>query len=224
MHEVTRHARTAGPLALGLLLVGALAGCGAPEFRPLSADSSTPTDLAAARYDLKVDTQEGGKRRIGDAKVWSDGPPRDGAIAPGDPDTMVEVALRLRNESDSPMRLDLGDTQLEVRTEKDKLYVVDKVLEQIGDQQVLPNKTGRIDLVFQLPANVKIGDVSGYELVWAVKTEAGDRVAQSTTFIRAKNGNGYGYVPYGYGWGGYGWGYPYGYGWGWGPGLGWGWY
>jgi hypothetical protein len=201
--------------ACGAVLALLASGCASPEFRPLNAARGLPPELAAAYYDLDSNGQD-----VGDAKVWSTGEP-DEQLVTGDVDgRTLHVGLRLRNETDSPMMLDLDDTQLELRTDRDAMLLIDRPAQALGDQSIPPFQTGRVDLLFQLPDDVNLKDVAGYELLWAVRTEGGARVAKSTTFLREKRAGGaspYYYRPYG----ALGWGYgPWGSSWGLGVGAG----
>lgn len=185
-----------GPLVASIAVVG----CSSPGFRPLQADRSTPSELAAAQYDLKVDDRD-----LGDAKVWSQGAPVEALSLDVDRERLLEIGVRIRNDSDQPMRLDLQATDLEVHTEDERMYVVDAPLMVNGSLEVAPGRLERIVLFYELPAGVKLKKVVGYELAWAI--EAGERrVTRSTTFRRAEDDRGYYYYPYpafGY------YGYPY---------------
>lgn len=190
--------------ALGAVLaVSALtAGCSSsPDFRPLQADRSTPSELAAAQYDLKVDGQD-----LGDAKVWSKGPPGDTLHLPTEPERLLEIGIRIRNDSDQPMRLDLKATDLELHTEDERMYVLETPLQVNGVTDIEPGGLQRIVLLYELPAGVELKKIVGYELAWAVDA-GGRRVTRSTTFRRAADERGYYYYPYAGG--GFGYGYPY---------------
>lgn len=152
----------------GALLL--LAGC-STNFRPLEANSRVPSDMAAAEYSLTD-----ASRNLGAAQVW--------LVPPEDDDAqLVQVGLRLRNEGDSPVRLDLNDTELEARTKKGELYVIEQIQSVIGDEVVQPRTTGRVELSFLLPRDVAFKDLAGFELIWAVKSDDGTRVTRSTTFV-----------------------------------------
>lgn len=195
----------AGALGAVVSLGAVVAGCSSPDFRPLQADRSTPSELAAAQYDLEVDGKD-----LGDAKVWSKGPPQEALNLPAEAKRLLEIGVRIRNDSDEPMRLDLQATDLELHTDDDRMYVVEMALQVNGVTDIAPGGLERIVLLYELPAGVKLKDVVGYELAWAI--EAGERrVTRSTTFRRAEDERGYYYYPYA----GFGYSYPY-YG-AWGP-------
>lgn len=196
----------AGALGAVLAASALVAGCSSPDFRPLQADRSTPSELAAAQYDLKVDDHD-----LGDAKVWSKGTPGDALHLPIEAKRLLEIGVRIRNDSDQPMRLDLRATDLELHTDDERMYVVESPLQVNGVTDVQPGGLQRITLLYELPAGVKLKDIVGYELAWAVEAGDGRRITRSTTFRRAEDDRGYYYYPYG----GFGYGYPY-YG-AWGP-------
>lgn len=154
-------------LCAALLLAG---GC-SPTFRPLEASGRAPANMAAADYSLADETAH-----MGAAQVWLEEPAGD--------DRRVRLGLRLRNEGASPLRLDLDDTELEVRTGEGKLYVIAEIQALTGDEVVPPRTTGRAHLDFLLPAELAMDDLVGFELVWAVVGEDGTRVTNSTTFVR----------------------------------------
>lgn len=155
-------------VAAACLLV--VAGC-STTFRPLEANSRAPSDMAAAEYSL-VDRA----RNLGAAQVW--------LIPPKNSDAqIIQLGLRIRNEGDSPVRLDLDDTELEVRADDGQLHVIPQIQSIVGDEVVAPQTTGRMQLAFLLPAKLTFGDLAGFELIWAVKTDDGTRVTRSTTFV-----------------------------------------
>lgn len=205
----TRARALAATIAAGAVL----AGCGStPEFRPLAADRSVPVELAASQYDVRVD-----ERQVGHVKVWSIGsPPRDAQL-PAERKRLLQIGMRIRNDGEVPMRLDLSATDLEVHTDEDRIFVVDAPVQVNGLVDVGPGRIERIELLYELPAGVRLKQVLGYELVWAL--EAGEqRVTRSTMFRRAEDDRGYYYYPYGYpygapylgAWGTYPWGLGFG--------------
>lgn len=187
-----------------------VAGCSSPDFRPLSSDWSTPNELAAADYDLKAAGKD-----LGDAKVWSLGSPKEEPDLPAKANRLIEIGVRIRNDSDAVMRLDLKASDLELHTEDERMYVVETPVRVDGVTDVDPGDLQRVTLLYELPAGVELKKVVGYELAWAVDAGDGRRITHSTTFRRAETDRGYYYYPYG----GFGYGYPY-YG-AWGP-YGWG--
>jgi hypothetical protein len=207
----TMHTRAPSIVALALA-AGGLLGCSNPEFRPLDARRSVPTELAAASYEVEVNEKD-----LGDIKLWSTGAPDDTAALPAKKDRLLQVGVRIRNDSEGPMRLDLGRTELEVRTDDDRLWVIDAPLQVTGSVDIEAAKTERLELLFELPPGVKLKDVVGYELVWAMETTEG-RLSRSSTFVRQRDEGGYYYRPYYAPYGGFGYGYPYG--WSSGVGLG----
>lgn len=212
-----------GVLACAVAL--ALAGCEANDFRPLDARRGIRPELAAAQYDIELEGRD-----VGDAKVWSMGQPKhtEEMGLPGDPAGLLQVGVRLRNDGPTALRFDGREAQLEVRTEDDRVWVVERPVKIIGNTEVLPRATERLELIYALPPGVTVADLLGYELLWAVETDQA-RVSRSTPFVRERHSDypGYYYRPY------YPFYYPYypyfgGYGpdpWGWhfGAGTGFGW-
>lgn len=154
--------------ALGAALLAT--GC-ATTFRPLEASGRAPSNMAAAEYSLADQT-----RHIGAAQVWFDSPADDDS-------QLLRLGLRIRNEGASPVRLDLDDTELEVRTQDGRLLVIPEIQAILGDTVIPPRTTGRMELAFLLPGETTMGDLVGFELLWAVVSEDGARVTQSTTFV-----------------------------------------
>lgn len=200
-----RHARALCGLAAAVAASTLGAGCASDQdFRPLDARRSTPSELAAAQYDLKADGED-----LGDAKVWSKGSPQEQLNLPADAKRLLQIGLRIRNDSDAPLRLDLQSTDLEVHTEDGRMWIVELPVQVNGLVDVAPRGLQRVELIYELPVGVKMKDVVGYELAWAV--EAGQRrISHSTVFRRAEDDRGYYYYyPYG-GYPGGAWGaYPY---------------
>ncbi|MCO5167333.1 MAG: hypothetical protein M9894_13370 [Planctomycetes bacterium] len=200
----------------------ALAGCGTtPEFRPLAADRTVPVELAASHYDVRMDDRD-----VGHVKVWSVGPPPREAQLPADRKRLIQIGVRIRNDAEVPMRLDLRATDLEIHTDEDRIFVVDTPALVNGLVDVGPGRLERVELLYALPAGVRLEQVRGYELVWALEV-GGERMTRATMFRRAEDDRGYYYYPYGYpygapylgAWGTYPWGlgfgagYRYGYWW-----------
>ncbi|MBX3468337.1 MAG: hypothetical protein KF878_15810 [Planctomycetes bacterium] len=156
--------------ALMVIVAAALGGCGSSdEVRPLTGRTTRVAD-----YPLESEGQ-----RLGAVRLWSD-PPRE-----GDPgaDRFIEVSVRLRNDTDAPMKLDAEGAELEVRTgDAEPLLVISGPGQVLGNAEVAPRSTGRLVLIYSLPPGVRLGRVTGYELVWSVATAAG-RLRASTTFF-----------------------------------------
>lgn len=191
------------------LAAGGVLGCSNPEFRPLDARRSVPTELAAAQYEVDVNDKD-----LGEVKLWSTGAPGEAIALPTKRERLLQIGVRIRNDSPGPMRLDLASTELEVRTEDDRLWVIEDPVQVIGAVDVAASSTERLELLYELPPGIEVKEVVGYELVWAMDTPEG-RLSRSSTFVRQRDEGGYYYRPYPYGWAGYG--YPY---WGGGVGVG----
>lgn len=185
-----------------------LAGCAEPEFRPLQSKASTPVELAAASYDLQL-----GGDDLGDVKVWSRGTPERPALdAPED--RQIAVGMRVRNDSDQPMRLDLDTTLLELYTAEGSHFPLSGPLQLRGSTDIGAHTTRRLELLYALPEPIKLAEVEGYELSWALAVGDERRVSHATAFRRADER----YYPYPYAPMGP---YYYGPGWRWGVGSSW---
>lgn len=161
-------------------LVAPVAGCGgAPGTRPFDPRRR----LTAAQYDLSLDG-----RPLGHVKVWT--------RATLDADRLLEVHLRLRNDTTAPMRLDAAGARLEVRTESDPLLIIAGPVRVDGAPEVPPGGMQRVALAFELPPRAHPAEVTGYELLWSLETVAG-RLSRTTTFAgeRGEDDEGYRYYP-----------------------------
>lgn len=164
---------------LACLLACALLGCAPAEFRPVDADPSTPTPVAAAWYDLVGD---GGD--AGDVRVWSTGAPR--SPAPGvDGRRQLLVGLRIRNADDrAVIRLDLPATALLVLDQDGRQRPAGPPLEVRGALVVPPRLTREVELLWALPDDLSPWEVAGYEVSWALDVD-GRRHTHTTVFRRA---------------------------------------
>lgn len=157
--------------AASLVVLATLcAGCGSP---PGTRPYGPPQRMTSASYDIGL---EG--RSVAQVKVWTLGRARDDASPRGE----LEVHLRVRNVSDAPLRIDADAAKLEVRTETDPLLVIPGPARVNGAPVVRPGGIEWVGLVFELPARAHPDEVTGYELLWSLETEAG-RVSRTTTFV-----------------------------------------
>ncbi|MCO5167332.1 MAG: hypothetical protein M9894_13365 [Planctomycetes bacterium] len=168
--------------ALIMAGVAALAGCAQSDaVRPISGRTAPVID-----YPLEV-----GDRRLGAVRLWAD------PVREGDPgaERFIELSVRLRNDTDTPMRFDAEGAELEVRTgDAEPLLVLSGPGQVLGSAEVGPRSTGRLVLIYSLPPGVRMRQVTGFELVWSVGTEAG-RLLASTTFVPGPNGDRRRYQP-----------------------------
>lgn len=157
-----------------LLLVASLAaGCAShPGTRPIEGRRR----LTSAQYDLAIQG-----RPIAHVKVWSLGPPR-GQDGPDAAAHGLEVHMRVRNDTDAPLRLDARAAKLEVRTEHDPVLIVDGPSRVAGTPVVPPGGLEWVALTFELPSRASLEEVTGYELMWSLETAVG-RISRTTTFV-----------------------------------------
>lgn len=144
-------------------------------FEPTEAEQPIGPDYPASHYEITVDGQ-----RVGDARVWT---PGAYPIRTNGKTRVIHVGLRLRNDSDAPIRLDTTGTGLEVITSRQRFIQVKKPLRITGQLRVEPGELQRIDLYYQVPRGMDVDDVQAFDLSWAVETLAG-RYTQSTPFVQ----------------------------------------
>lgn len=167
------------PLLAGLAL--ALAACSSrADFRPVEAEPEVPSSLAGAYYEVTI-----GQRKLGDVKIWS-----DGSFEDDDDVERIHIGMRIRNDGEEPLRLVLEDTELELRTPEEEMFLVE---EEVGAPPVVeigPRETRRFDLFYPLPEELDADELSGVELIWALEGPGG-RVGRSTPFMRELRGGRY---------------------------------
>jgi len=157
----------------GLLLAGVLTGCGASgagQFQPRVATTSAKATYPASAYKLRV-----GQQTVGDAKVWSE--------TKQDPERRVDVRVQVRNLSGEPLNIDANQAKLKVTTYREGTLVVPQPTRIEGTATVAPDSTGEVKLAYDLPPGVSAGDVTGFRVVWQVKTPAGAESKHATEFI-----------------------------------------
>lgn len=156
-------------------------------FRPAKVEPDMLRAYPAAYYSVIV-----GKEPLGRVKVATDGAYLDGGDAAS---PVVGIQLRLRNDSESPMHLDLLHTDLELVTRDKRSFVVERPTGVHGASEVAPGAMGRTTLVYALPDGVSVGDVASFELNWSIVTSGGP-YSESTAFVRQEHASGARYVYY----------------------------
>lgn len=175
-HQVETRRPRATTAAVGvstvvLSLVAAACASSTAEFETVDGEEGR----LGAHYEIDVrDTN------FGDVRVWSRGayPLETNGEKP-----VVQFNLRIRNDSDQPLRLALERTELELATDERRLYLVEEVARLNGPTEIPPLSTARLALYFRLPKDLKPGDISNLELSWVVMTPAGP-FSESTPFKR----------------------------------------
>ena len=119
-------------------------------------------------------------KRLGNAKVWSPGayPIRVDGKRP-----VIHVVLRLRNDGDTPITVDVARANCEITGEGRDFINLGPPVRVDGTATAAPASVGRIDLYYGLPGGWSPLDVQGFELNWAVQTSAG-LYSQSTPFVQ----------------------------------------
>ncbi len=166
----------AGVIARAAALLSLVAvGCAGQKtaFKPASSETTGPGE-SWAYYELKK-----GETEYGQAKVWTQGayrPKRDGQ------EPVIQIGLRIRNDSDQELTLDVDRTSLEFQTTGDKLVVVEDLRVE-GRTTFPPNSVQYAKLFFTIPEGTKRDEINSFELIWYVQSED-DFIANSTTFVR----------------------------------------
>jgi len=201
-------------LSVGALSMTALlaSGCAGRTARFTPAEAAGEKNAPGAAY-YEIVAQE---RNWGDVKVWSEGAAvRE--VEDGDDLELIHAALRVRNDSDAEIELVRDRTYLEVTTEEGKLRVVRQIADAPQVTTIAPAATERLELLFELPADIEANDLNGFELNWTLRAGPDAVYTQSTPFerLRRRSGDkaGYGFYPrfglgFGYGrpwYGHYGW-------------------
>ena len=154
---------------LGLLVALAPACAGStPQLEPVDAKRGR----IGTHYEIEVDD-----RNWGDIRVWSSGTQ---PLETNGQEPSAQFSLRIRNDSDETIRLDLDRAELEVATEDHRLRLVDAPVRFEGAPEIPPRSTGRVGLDFRLPVDPE--DIEGVELSWVVSTPGGP-YSQSTPFV-----------------------------------------
>ncbi|GIW72794.1 MAG: hypothetical protein KatS3mg102_2336 [Planctomycetota bacterium] len=189
------------PVAVLLFFGAVLGGCAAP--RPSFAPTENVRELgggrSAAYYEIRL-----GDRNWGDVKIWwagaSEHAPHGAAIA---------IGMRIRNDGQAAIVLDLARTELEVTGSDGSLRVLRQPVLRAGALTVAPGEIQRLQLVFALGRAIELDEVVAIELDWAIRTPAGT-FTESTPFRRRWHPEG----RYAYWYWESSYCYPYGY-WGW---------
>lgn len=187
------------PIMAMVLWVGT--GCAArtAAYEPVSPTARADMGLPATTYTIRVD-----HTRMGTVKAWSDGGYQETLDGRAQP--VVDVRLRIRNDSDGPITLDTVTTDLELVTTEGSVVVVEAPARIDGSTTVEAGAIERMGLIYLLPSGIEPGSVATFELNWALNTGKG-RYSQSTPFRQeGQRGAVYLYNPY---WYGPSWNWPY---------------
>ena len=154
------------PRGLALMLPWAVSGCVAATagvgagYRANSGERHT----SSSAYQIRI-----GGEGLGRVRVWS-----MGVVQSSDDDAdLLDVHLRIRNESDAPMALNVDETDLEVVTPDGRVHPVDAPELVSGGTTVAPGKVGKIGLRFVLPEGVEPDEIEGFDLEWTLDTGRG---------------------------------------------------
>ncbi|MBC7794322.1 MAG: hypothetical protein H7Z43_11495 [Clostridia bacterium] len=181
-----------------IVAVATLTACATQSEALRASDSSSSSPGAGAYYDIDPKGAT-----LGDVKVWSNGAREENDLI------VVEVSLRMRNNTNEPLVLDLSGCGLEILSTKEVQAVEEET--SAGVLSVVPGALERITIKYTLPAKTDLDKVSGFDFYWRVMTPDGP-YTHSTSFQRAvRDTGGYYYSPYYYGgYGGFGFGPTFG--------------
>jgi hypothetical protein len=163
-------------LGVALVVTSAclVAACGAETsggaFRPSVPSGSAGATYAASSYRVEV-----GANDLGKATVWTEGQRKN---------RVIDVRVRVQNESTAPMTLDAEQSTLAVATRSAGTVLVHTPVKVQGVSEVGPDSTTAVNLAYQLPESVATNDVIGFKLNWLLRTKQGD-YRQATQFVRA---------------------------------------
>lgn len=189
MNWTTSHGRRSRALVLAGLFA---LGCGGvTEYRPTERSERIGRDLRAAYYELTVDG-----RNVGDVRVWSPGgydKRIDGEVE------VIEIGLRIRNDSDAPIALRPARTSLDILTDDREFVTVRRpvVMPDPEELVVPPGDMRTITLSYPVPGDMEPDDVEGFEFNWVLRTDYGP-YSQSTPFVQDEDRYAYYYYPYPY--------------------------
>lgn len=130
--------------------------------------------MIGAHYEIEVDEVNWGDVRV--RSVGVEQPRRD---APH----VAQFNLRIRNDADVTLRVDLERTELEISTSDRDLLLIEAPIRHRGDVAIEPQRTGRLDVWFEFPSEPTPKDILGIELSWVITTPAGP-FSESTPFVR----------------------------------------
>jgi hypothetical protein len=162
-------------------LCAAVGVSGCATTSTLAAPTSRRQGQIGTYYEIDV-----GGKNWGDVKVWSPG--AFPAKADGERE-MVQLELRLRNDSSEELIVDLERSELEIVTkdrDSRKVHVVHHLEKTSGSDHIPPESTQRLELYFALPEDVAPRHIEALDLSWVIKTPAGI-YSQSTPFVRQDN-------------------------------------
>ncbi len=147
-------------LGMGTLLAAVAGGCAGVgstvvAVRPIS--DGRPVNLTS--YDLQVDGQPGGRILLADGQ----------AIREADGRRLVRVGMRIENQSgDQVYRVPTGEIYLSrLAAPPIALTAIDRD-QMPGTVEVAPGEARSVELVFALPARVRIDDVHAFKVHWAL--------------------------------------------------------
>jgi hypothetical protein len=156
-----------------------LVGCATTQeheiFVPLErAQGQTLEGYTEALYDIS-----GPGGRFGEVKVWS----RGAYTSPEADKPLIHVGFDVDNRSEEALELAPEQIRLEsVQTGEQVLRDI-KALSPPSIATIAPDSTGRIELVFALPAHVRPSQVQAFRVAWAVESD-GYAFKEFTPFAR----------------------------------------
>ena len=119
---------------------------------------------ASTAYAIRV----GNGPALGRVRVWS-----AGVTHAGEDDLLVDVHLRIRNDSDAEMQLDVRATELQLIADDGSVEVVSLPTYLTGTTRIAAHASGQVGLRYALPDDLSAEEVQGFDLDWTVKTADG---------------------------------------------------
>lgn len=191
---------------LALIAGGSLLGSGCAHrrgsFSPVDGSAVSPRGFEAAMYTIRTGQGDWGAINV---KAWTKGIIKRDDVAteakdvlssvatrPGD---LVHVGLFINNNSSGTVTFDYDRSTLDVRAGD---VAVDTIspLRSGAEIRIRGLSDLKLNVYFDLPPNVKPGQVESYALQWALRS-AGASYSQTTIFSRDKdNDRAYYPVPY----------------------------
>lgn len=157
-----------------------LVGCttrNVESFTPLErVEGQTFEGYTEAVYDLA-----GTAGRFGEAKVWTKG----AFIPTNDDQTVIHIGLDIENGGQEPIVVNPSEIRLEsVQTDKGVLQNV-PVSIPTRATAVRANSTGRVELYFELPAQIDPSDIDAFRVAWRVQSD-GQEFTEFTPFAHTE--------------------------------------
>ncbi len=167
------------PLVFLMFFLVFLAGCmqSRLHYRPGGSDPYVRAEDAGSYQQLELDGVT-----IGNVKIWSQGVFRHSA----DTGMVMHIGMRVMNDSQEELILDLGNTQLLAHFDEGQSVALKNIAEMVGSDRIPAGIRARIELLYSLSNELGSRDVKIFELDWVIK-KGERRLSISTPFYRDPN-------------------------------------